>query len=358
MKSLKYFAVKTVCETVSQLITNFQDYSSAINVGDRSEAASDEDSLNKREAAIQKIRGWLDEFLVGSYSRFRHQIVEHFIESHNICSTDQVNYGLCLAFFNCLLDKSFVNFNLTGGSKYHPFQLIEPVQLIKVISERSPNIQILNLSFGFCDTAMEFDSGFVVLLSSLKSLLSFTLHWKPHNWMTDFAPLFISMGNMRLTCLELGGKIPLTGRLLMFLMLGNRRELLPENLKHQIELDPHFHTHHRLQFTQESLTPICSSLRRLKHNVKDVNSLETKSLALLLRHFVQLQKFEYDVATVFQGKTVQLLYEQKHPSIEVVATSEERSSAELGCIQWNWNAKFHGNIYLLLYLSKIRSFTF
>ena len=356
MKELKYFAVKTVCETVSQLISNFQDKDIPIDVWDENQAA--EYFLNKREEAIQKIRGWLDEFLVGSYSRFRYQIVEHFIESYNICSTDKVNYDLCLAFFNCLLDESFVNFNLTGGSKYHPFQLIEPVQLMKVICERSPNIKILNLSFGFCDTAMEFDSSFVVLLSSLKSLLSFTLHWKPQDWMTDFGPLFISLGNMRLTCLELGGKIPLTGRWLMFLMLGNRSEFLPENLRpHQIELDTQIPL---LQFTQESLTPICSSLRRLKHNGLDVISLETKCLALLLRHFVQLQKFEYDVAyqDVFQGKTVQLLYEQKHPTIEVVSTSEERSSAELGCIQWNLNAKFHGSIYLLLYLSKIRSFTF
>ena len=40
MKKLKYFAVESVCETVSQLISDFQDDSTAINVGDHREAAS------------------------------------------------------------------------------------------------------------------------------------------------------------------------------------------------------------------------------------------------------------------------------------------------------------------------------
>ena len=55
------------------------------------QSASDEDSLNKREVAIQKIRDWLDDILVGSYSRFRHQMFgnrkqlfpEYFIRNYS-----------------------------------------------------------------------------------------------------------------------------------------------------------------------------------------------------------------------------------------------------------------------------------
>jgi hypothetical protein len=90
----------------------------------------------------------LDENLIGSYSEERQKMVDRFIKSHMGLEPSQINYNLCLAFFDCVPDQSFTRFylNLGEGKFDHPFKEFNPLELLPVISQRSPDLQSLELS--------------------------------------------------------------------------------------------------------------------------------------------------------------------------------------------------------------------
>ena len=105
----------------------------------------------ERNKALDDLRGKLDENLIGQYSEERHKIVDRFIRDHYSCNPFEVDYNLCLAFLNCLLDDSFINFDLhKERGIYHPFHSFNPSKLLAIISQRSPHLQSLSLSFDDC----------------------------------------------------------------------------------------------------------------------------------------------------------------------------------------------------------------
>ena len=85
----------------------------------------------ERDRALSYLSQKLDENLIGPYSEERHKIVDRFVKS----------------FFNCLLDKSFQSFNLTRGIINHSFVHIGAISLLSVISQHSPDLESLTLSF-------------------------------------------------------------------------------------------------------------------------------------------------------------------------------------------------------------------
>ena len=63
----------------------------------------------ERTKALDDLRQKLDENLIGPYSEERQKIVDRFISSHSSLKPSKVDYNGSLAFFDCLLNKSFTN---------------------------------------------------------------------------------------------------------------------------------------------------------------------------------------------------------------------------------------------------------
>ena len=101
----------------------------------------------ERDRALYDLRQKLDENLIGPYSEERHKIVDRFVKSCSSHRPSDIDNSLCLQFFNCLLDKSFQSFNLTRGIINHPFVHIGAISLLSVISQHSPDLESLTLSF-------------------------------------------------------------------------------------------------------------------------------------------------------------------------------------------------------------------
>ena len=101
---------------------------------------------SERDEALKELRKKPDYYLIGPFSKERQQFVDHFITSLYSCHPTQFNQDLCLAFFNCLLDKSFTSFNLfTGEEMDPPFITMDIFKLLPVISQRCPDLKALGL---------------------------------------------------------------------------------------------------------------------------------------------------------------------------------------------------------------------
>ena len=137
-----------------------------------------------------------------------------------------------------------------------------------------------------------------------------------------------------------------------------------------------------MQFSPESLTPICSSLQRFTYGFKVLffstglkrirrprSRLPSRAdSAFVFRHFPQLKEFdpckeidyEYRSPLNYPANSIKviglnsssralpLLYEQQQ--IETNGMSGKNSSEQLGRIKWTLNAPFHGD-YLLIFLT-------
>ena len=110
----------------------------------------------------------------------------------------------------------------------------------------------------------------------------------------------------------------------------------------QLAINP---TAAHLQFSLESLTPICASLKRFKGCFQPVLfSSSSRIVALLFRHSSQLQ--ELDLGDYFPlCSTLQLLHEQQQR--EPNGATGVNSSEKLGLIQWTLDAPFHGILFFV-----------
>jgi len=124
------------------------------------------------------------------------------------------------------------------------------------------------------------------------------------------------------------------------LVLGKSMELLPQQFTDQLDADSFSFAH--LQFTPQSVTPICSTLQQL-NVLSGFRPIEASQF--ILRHFSNLQ--EYSDA---RGGVVRLLHQQQQ-QLDVTSepTTFQRSSEELGLIEWTVNAPFHGKLKRLFY---------
>ena len=186
--------VKTIyTETISKLVFIFKDEVAGLN--------NDEEVVN--------IRKRLDEYFVEGSSQKRHALVDLFVSNYRNTEGlgNEVNLDLCLAFYNWVLDESFTTFDLADETfdnvKNHPFHIqkeifsyqdqyrsyskfygepgqlhrIDPLKLLHIICQRSPNMETLKLSFDFPGQSVVLDLTFGQMLLKLESLTSLTLSW-------------------------------------------------------------------------------------------------------------------------------------------------------------------------------------
>jgi hypothetical protein len=289
----------------------------------------------ERNKALTDLRVKLDENLIGPYSEERHKIMDRFIKSHIGLKPSEVDYNLCLAFLNCLLDKSFTSFCLTGEEVNHPFEDFDPLELIPVISQQSPDLKFLSLYFAISSTEHTLVPALCTSFKSFKLLTSLKLEykWKRNTKKVDFIPFIASLGELcpKLIHLSLTGPNIFTIKHLLALVLGKKHELLPQQLIDQLFTDVSLVAH--LQFTRDCVSPICSTLQQL-----NVDHFSSHGMAFVLRHFPKLQKYVRSLPIV---KAVHLLYEQQqNPTSPIIFI--QRSSEELGVVEWTPNAPFPG----------------
>ena len=294
----------------------------------------------ERTKALNDLRQKLDENLIGPYSEERHKIVDRFISSHSSLKPSEVDYNGSLAFFDCLLDKSFTKFDLTGDEElFNLFSCFNPSELLTVMTQQSPDLQSLGLSF---DTRGLVATNVVVpaLCTNLKTfqlLTSLSLSFPLTLIGIDFLPFFASLGEScpKLIKLHIDG-IEIEFHHLLALVLGKKRELLPQHFVDQLDADPSSLAH--LQFTPQSVAPIFSTLQQL--NVLSEFGFNPIHGAFILRHFSKLQQ-SVDVC----GEVVRILHQQQQQlDVTSESTTFQRSSEELGLIEWTVNAPFHGSL--------------
>ena len=320
----------------------------------------EEDSLNnRRDQVVASIRATLDNYLiVNDSSEIRQKLIEHFILSHEslndqiVSLSSEVYHNLCLSFYNIVLNECFTSCSLTGG-KGHPFHLLDPTQLVQVISEHSPSIQSLNLSFGSPAAALAFKPTFAQMFQCFHCLTSLTLslNISDNNCLSFFTSLGYSCPN--LTSLQLDN-FRFGSHQLLALILGPRRELLPQNL-----LDEMHRMLAQLEFPPESLTPICSSLKQLKHS-HDSKFDERKchiwdfSTVFALRHLRNLEVLEHSCIKHSKrnplAKAVLFWHRQQS---DIGWSSKPMTSVDLvtdDCLQWTFSSNFTGNFPCSIYL--------
>ena len=153
-------------------------------------------------------------------------------------------------------------------------------------------------------------------------------------WDCDYFPFFASLGEScpKLIQLEIF-YILFRFHHLLPLVLGKKRELLPQQFMDQLNADHSLLAH--LQFTPQCVTPICSTIQKL--NVNEFSGFNPIHGAFILRHFSNLQQ-SLDV----RGRAVCLLHQQLQPNVTSEPTTFQRSSEELGLIEWTVNAPFRG----------------
>ena len=302
---------------------------------------------NSRDNNVEGIRIRLGDNLVGSSFQIRHQLVQRFLSE----VTDNTGWSsdTILSFLDSILDETFskLDFIAKEEEDYHPLALVDPVKLLKVFARRSPLINKLKLCFGLPRRSVPFKPMIGQMLAVFKNLTSLSLDWKT----TDRSCLlfFEALGDScpKLITLKLLGHLPFGIQQVLALMLGKKRELLPRDFLEEIGGEEELA---EVQFTRESVTPICNSLKHFKHSNSDdclnpVFCSSAASLAFILRHFPQLQTW-IDSGQEFKvlGTSVQLLHKQQQlaSSINLNQQATTKISEELGLIQWRLNVPFSG----------------
>lgn len=349
VKSLLDLAVEPIYEDIiSKLLLIFASES-------RQESSEDDGVELDKDAMVENIRKTF--YKVGTCSQMRQKLVDLFIKKFLSPLGDDVVHRICLEFYNCILNESFNTFDNNAIVPGHPLERIDPVKLLRVVSQRSPTIETLKLYLHFpvrclaapsdicqhspnpetlrfclfCDRAIFFDSTFGRMFSKLEHLTSLTLSWEAAG--DDCVSFFEALGEScpKLTHLQLECVFSFGIHQLLALMLGRKRLLLPQELIDQLSSGS---VVTNLQFSPQSLTPICSSLQRFKSCSRPVSFL---SLAFLYRHFSQLHEWVHGSSSFDMLQILRLLEQHKTSGISIAA---QNSSEDLGLLQWTLNAPF------------------
>ena len=238
------------------------------------------------EEVVESIRGNLNDFLVGTYSEVRQKLVAHFAAAYFSSEGHPLyDYHLCMYFFDCTMDTNFKKFVLPGR-KNQRICFPNPTEMLQVVFKRCPKLLNLDFQFSLSPRSPPVDSKFGLMLGMFKNLTHLTISWETLNDCLDF---FSSLGQCCcLASLDLA-KIPFSVDQVLAMILGKKQKLLT----------PHFslqsHSQLRnLQFSPESLSPICKSLRYLFYSCIESTATCYQSLpiGLPLRHFRKLYKWE------------------------------------------------------------------
>lgn len=305
--------------------------------------------LLARQQVIDIIGGRLNEFLVGSYSSVKQWMVDHFINTY-CCRQSGGDGELCLAFFRCLLDESFTTFSFSGKPGY-PLVAIDPMDLLLIVCEQSPFVQSLELSFGSHQIPLAFNHQFGQTLFSLNRLTVLKLSCISG---TNCLGFFTALGNScpKLTVLKLHNFSWGTLEFLA-LFLGPQLNLVPQSLQEAVTLyassdeDLAY-----LEFSPDSLTPICNSLKELSHVHRDYRIgtcvLCDSTSIFVLRHLRQLENIDHQCNNHDSVvDAVQFLHQEQSSSCsqnedDDLVTTVTRSSEQLGCISYTYNPIFTG----------------
>ena len=313
-------------------------------------------SSRNREHLVAKIRTRLSEYLVSYYCHVRHQLIQRFLSS---LTGSGWSADIILSFLDCLLDETFTKFHLSGKEDEkdkHPLALVDPVKFLKVFACRSPLIEKLKLCCGQPGRSVPFKPIIGQMLAVFKNLTHLSLDWKT----TDRSCLlfFAALGDScpKLITLELLGDLPFGIQQVLALVLGKKLQMLPLHFLEEVGGEDVLA---ELQFTPESLTPICNSLKTIKHNISNgcfnpIFCSSVASMAFILRHFGQLEIWE-DSRQDFGilGTVIELLHQQ---FIAPSCSHNQQTMTETsGLIQWTMAVPFsRNNNNQVLHLTEVK----
>ena len=252
---------------------------------------------------VSDLKKKLNEYLVGTHRHFREKLWKEFcIRLIDKASRDnQPQFEIC-DFLSCILDNKFCH--LEVGSQLNESQdpspqggKFYPARVIETIAHNSPTLSSLSFKFLLWQSGPSRASQelFAKSFFNLKNLT----HFKITGWRStsDLTVFFTHLGCScpNLTSLELGEQDSLQFSLqhVLALVLGEEADIFPHSVRQQAQKAmPNLYL---LQFSNESVTPICKSLKVLKihygrHQVPI--EMQVKSTAFLLRHFPQLEIIE------------------------------------------------------------------
>lgn len=222
---------------------------------------------------------------------------------------------------------------------------------MEILSSRSPLLQCLDLSFCLSKKSAPLGQSFCLRLEKFTNLAKLTLSFEPVN--DQCLDLFSSLGHTcpLLIALHLG-KVPFETAQVLALVLGGKQAILPEDFS----IDAQQLTD--IQFSPESITPICYSLKYFRYDCDVEKSVcQYPPVALFLRHFRNLLRFDRPVCKHRNPAeddmknavvpTIKHWYEEKRlgensclQGINIITKTCE----ELGFIQWTTDAPFTGAV--------------
>ena len=304
---------------------------------------------------VTHIREKLDPFLIGSFSKFREKLIKEFTEGHLYSQIYQVDTAVCLAFIDCILDDSFKEWDASSHAVSTHFQ--DPSLLLNILALRSPKLESIKVRSQNTDSfpaqmTAQMSQSCILSLKNFTHLTSLSIEY----WSTpyDSSDFFSQLSDScpKLSKLNLGN-FHFDVEQLFALMFGPKHNQLPMVLQPQYLKRSEIPLH-KLEFQQESLTSICSSLKefRCKDYCDLVQSksqfwLDPSAIAFFLRHFRYLQKLNHSClqceAKVFPA-IVNLLEEAAIDTTEELTSMMAFSSSQsAGVLQLTINAPFRGN---------------
>ena len=324
---------------------------------------------SKSNDSVANIRNQLNEYLVSSYSPVRQTLVERFFITYCTQIDVAFNHQLHLFFLDCVLDNTFTSNALTESitlgtengiltktgclSKKRPLPFPDPIQLLKVIANRSPLLKTLQLSFCLPSNSAPPGKTFCLMLGKLKHLTSLTLSF---GTVSDSLEFYSSLGQ---SCPQLAnlhlGEVPFETDQVLALILGEKRSLLPPDFPKTFDklID--------VQFNPECLSPICHSLMELHYQCDESKEIcQYPPMAFILRHFRELERFvlkdckhRRSVNQLGNTSANAILHWHNQLGLRksdrlLRSQTNKKSSKEWGLIQWSVGVAFTGKIYYSL----------
>ena len=306
---------------------------------------------------VANIRDKLDEFLVSTFSEVRKKLIVEFVNGRLFQDLKQVSSEVCLAFFDSVLDCSFKECDVSSHALATQFPDLN--KLLEVLSTRSSDLASINLRADVGMMTEDMGGNCVQLLKNFNNLTSLSMEWTT---LYDCLNFFSQLGDScpKLTQLHLDNFYFDTPQLFA-LMFGQKHSLIPKLFTQQ-KYGPQ-NTMHLLEFEQQDLSPICSSLQELTFNnfCSIVNFdfrfwTDASSMAFVLRHFRNLQQLNHHCMMIHQDRiggatkiwstVIELLHDTTESDGRDI-TKMTFASEPLGVIKVTINAPFKGIIYKL-----------
>ena len=290
----------------------------------------------KKRNPAEILKAQLDEYLVSWYSHLRPQLIQRFIHNYS----NIFHSKLQLSFLDAVLDQSFTSFDLKVIKQDLILCLVDPTQLLEIVSRRSPLLQTLDLTF--CshklELAPEVDPRFGLLLGKLTHLTSLTLSFQTTGKCLHF---FTSLGQScpQLVTLRVG-RVPFGTEQVLALVLGSKRALLPPAFPKDVEKLAD------VQFSPDSVSPICNSLKKLCYDCDDNKPCSKPPTIFLLRHIKNLEVWKICMCKRQEETQIILKWLQKKKARKSLRLLQKNKNTTSSSIQWTYDSPFSGIVYI------------